>query len=161
VNNESGNTLDSEIPQLDTKNWSPVVGGDLSSGAAAPGAPTRSPESLARRRGKDWALPSRSVGEVAYLRPVRIFCSENEIVIQSGASLNNQQTTIKFDGPTVSAVQPLVDAIWRMIDSWGIAGTNGYWKPELRVSVLPGGQQRLNELQTLLDESGFIVRGDQ
>ena len=51
----------------------------------------------------------------------------------------------------------LVSEIWKTIDHWGIAGQNAFWKPELRFSVLPGGQQRFEDLQRLLDQSGLIV----
>jgi hypothetical protein len=134
--------------------------GNLSNDSMPPPA-SKTGKRLADQRGADWALPSRAPGATAYLRPVKVFCSERELVIQAGASLNQKQTTIKFDGPTENAIQPLVDEIWKMIESWGIAGSGGYWKPELRVTVMPGGQPRMAELESLLDHSGFEVRGVQ
>ena len=57
------------------------------------------------------------------------------------------------------AIQELVSAIWTRMDSWGVAGVGGYWKPELNVVVMPGAQSRLIEVQRLLSHSGIEVRG--
>ena len=62
-----------------------------------------------------------------------------------------------FDGPTQEAVAPLVAEVWEKIDSWGFAGTGGYWKPELKLNVLPGGLQRANDLRVLLHGSGLDI----
>jgi hypothetical protein len=54
-------------------------------------------------------------------------------------------------------MDPFVSAVWRRMESWGIAAENGYWKPVLRVTVAPGAEARFEELKTLLEGSGLIV----
>jgi hypothetical protein len=112
-------------------------------------------ESLAASRGDDWALPTRTPGAVAYRRPIRIECSGDELVVDPGRIATLGRTIIRWDGSTERSIDPLVHAVWRVIDSWGIAGSNGYWRPTLRVHVGPGGAQRAAELEQLLAHSGI------
>ena len=56
------------------------------------------------------------------------------------------------------SVDALVSAIWRQMESWGIAGRRMYWRPVLNVYVMPDGQQRFAELDRLLDGSGLGVQ---
>jgi hypothetical protein len=44
------------------------------------------------------------------------------------------------------------------MDRWGIAGRGMYWKPVLKVQVIPGGENRFKDLQTLLEDSGLDVQ---
>lgn len=112
--------------------------------------------SLAKTRGADWALPTRTPGATGYLRPIRIHCSEQGIELTAASG---EQRQIAFAGSTASAVPPLVDEIWKLIDSWGVAGAGSFWKPELRVTVQPGGQRRFEELQGVLLDSGLAIQG--
>lgn len=57
-----------------------------------------------------------------------------------------------------TAIDEMVNKIWKRIDTWGIAGTGGYWKPVLNVEVGPGADWRFNQLETLLQGSGIEVR---
>ena len=72
-------------------------------------------------------------------------------------SQNKIVATIPLGANTKDSVDALVSEIWKTIDRWGIAGQNAFWRPELRFSILPGGQQRFEDLQGLLDQSGLIV----
>ena len=56
------------------------------------------------------------------------------------------------------ATENLVSQIWNEVDGWGIAVSNGYWKPILNVEVAPGQDQAFADLQTLLEGSGLEVR---
>ena len=114
-------------------------------------------ESLSQTRGRDWALPSRTDGGNVYRRPIKISCSSNQLLIQSGASLNNQAYEIPMAGSTQEGIDSLINAVWRTIESWGFAGSDGYWKPELRIHVLPGGHLRAEELKVLLSNSGLDI----
>ena len=67
--------------------------------------------------------------------------------------------TIPFNGLTENAIAPMVDSIWQMIDGWGEAGANGYWKPELRFTIQRGGESRFADIRALLDQSGFQLEG--
>ena len=111
-------------------------------------------ESIAQSRGKNWALPTQTSGANAYVRPIRLACEAGQFVILSQDRIIS---TVAVNGSTRSAIDPLVSEIWKTIDGWGVAGNQAYWKPELRFSVLPGGEQRFADLQRLLDDSGLIV----
>ncbi len=126
--------------------------GHASAGGAVAGASAQ--QSLAVSRGANWALPTQTTGARAYIRPVRVACDQNQITI---LSQNQVQATIPLTVNTADSIDALVSEIWKTIDAWGIAGEGAFWKPELRFSVLPGGQQRFADLQGLLDDSGLIV----
>lgn len=113
---------------------------------------------LADSRGEQWALPTRTPGATPYVRPVRIICSSSSLTIRSAGQ---RDIELPFNGKTENAVEPLVDSIWRMIESWGPAGNDAYWKPQLRVTVLAGGQQRLTDLNRLLARSGIGIQEEQ
>lgn len=130
--------------------------------SAAAGAPGGSAigntlESIANTRGAGWALPSRTANGTVYRRPITVYCSAQELVVSSGTSLNDKRKIVRLDGPTQNAVDALVAEVWEKIDSWGFAGTGGYWKPELKLNVLPGGLQRANDLRALFRGSGLDI----
>jgi hypothetical protein len=62
---------------------------------------------------------------------------------------------------TKDSVDALIAEIWKTIDRWGIAGQQAFWKPELRFSIMPGGEKRFEDLRVLLDQSGLIVEVSQ
>jgi regulator of replication initiation timing len=121
-------------------------------GGAAAG---NSLEPISQSQGKNWALPSRTEGGTVYRRPITITCSANQLVVASGSSLDDRAQTVIMNGATSEAIEPLVNEVWKKIESWGFAGSGGYWKPELRIRVQPGGQQRARDLATLLNGSGL------
>ena len=138
---------------------SPLGPGGQGQIGVAPKSASSSPasaatESIARARGANWALPSKTSGARAYVRPIRVSCSREQLHV---LSQNKIVATIALTTRTKDSVDVLVSEIWKTIDHWGIAGQNAFWKPELRFSVLPGGQQRFEDLQRLLDQSGLIV----
>ena len=128
-----------------------------SAGSPSSQDPSYYPDSsLAKERGKNWALPSQTPGAVGYVRPIRIVCGAKELEIRSALGTD---TVIPFDGEIENAVDPLVNEIWSKIESWGPSGARSFWKPELRVSVLSGGELNYQKLRALLDDSGVSVRG--
>jgi len=108
---------------------------------------------LAKERGRDWALPTQTPGATAYVRPIRIVCSRDGLEIVSGKASKR----IPMTGDTANAIDPLVDEVWARIDQWGIPGANAYWKPQLRFRILEGGRQRYLELKGLLYQSGLTL----
>jgi len=130
----------------------------LASRSASQSRASAEPVSIAQTRGANWALPSQTTGARAYVRPIRLGCDSQQIHI---LSQNKIVATIPLGARTEDSVDALVSEIWKTIDGWGIAGENAFWKPELRFSVLPGGQQRFADLQMLLDRSGLIVEVSQ
>jgi hypothetical protein len=111
--------------------------------------------SLAQSRGKNWALPSKTAGATAYVRPIRVVCGPKELEVHS---VLGAETTISTEDGMEAAVDPLVNAIWQQIESWGVAGGGSYWKPELRISVISGGELNFEKLRGLLDSSGVSLR---
>ena len=55
------------------------------------------------------------------------------------------------------AVDSMVETINEFTESWETAGPNSYWKPTLKVKVLPGGEENFNDFQLLLRGSGIEV----
>lgn len=114
--------------------------------------------SLAKQRGKDWALPTRAPGTTAYVRPIRVVCSGSDLEVRSALGV---EKTIPIGAEFTDCVDPLVNEIWRQIESWGLSGERSYWKPELRISVVPGGELNFEKLRGALLESGVDVRESQ
>lgn len=113
-------------------------------------------QSLAKSRGKNWALPGASQGSVGVTRPLRIEVAADRIVIDSGNPTTAKQT-IPCSGTTNAMIEQFVSTVWDQMRGWGIAGRGMYWRPVLNLHVLPGGQQRAAELKRLLDGSGLDV----
>ena len=69
------------------------------------------------------------------------------------------RVSIAWDEDRVFSVDSMIDAIWKMIESWGVTGANGYWVPELRFTVAEGAEERMEQLLSLLEGSGLAVEG--
>jgi hypothetical protein len=113
--------------------------------------------SLAEKRGRDWALRNAAHGSVPITRPIRMECYADRLVIlpEPGAAA---AAPIPFEGRTGRCVDRLISAAWDHMEGWGIAGKGMYWRPVLRIRVAPGGEQRFDELSSLLEGSGFSVQ---
>lgn len=111
-------------------------------------------QSIAKQRGRNWALPSQTPGATGYLRPIRVICHGDylDVIASSGT-----KKRIPLIQGTMQSIDPLIEEIWKQIESWGISGANSYWKPQLRFTIENGGQQRFAELQELLDQSGLVI----
>ncbi len=99
----------------------------------------RQPDSLAKSRGKDWALPDASHSSVPVSRPVVIECRGDRLVILSddGKSISKE---IPLAAKTGDSVDELRTAVWAHMKNWGAAGKGLYWKPTLSVRVAPDGR---------------------
>ena len=112
--------------------------------------------SLAVQRGENWGLPSLTPGATGYVRPIRVVCNDDYFEVRSVLGAEKQIPV--RNGDVHSAVDPLVNEIWKQIESWGASGSRSYWKPELRISVLPDGELNFEKLKTLLEDSGIVVK---
>ena len=117
------------------------------------GSSNCSASSLANSRGSNWALPTKTTGARAYIRPIRLICEVDKVSI---VSQNVVKATIPLRKQTVASIDPLVSEVWKAIESWGLAGRQAYWKPELRFSVVPGAERRFEELRALLRRQRFV-----
>jgi hypothetical protein len=111
--------------------------------------------SLAKTRGANWALPTQSPGATGYVRPIRVVCSSDELEIRSALGT---EKTIAINENLADSIDPLINEIWRQIESWGVSGERSFWKPEMRISVVSGGELNFQKLQGLLHDSGVDVK---
>ena len=107
-------------------------------------------------RPQNWGLQGATQFTSGISRTVRIQCDAERFVIPAQAGLAEEQA-IPIAGSIAIAADQLVQAIWDFQNSWGSAGNNMHWRPILKVQVLPGGEPRLQELQTLLRNSGLVI----
>ncbi len=114
----------------------------------------KQPDSLAKSRGRDWALPDASASSVPVSRPVVVECRGDRLLIMAddGKTVDRE---IPFNGKTADSVDELRTAVWAHMKGWGGAGKNLYWKPTLSVRVAPDGRARFDELQGLFADSGL------
>ncbi len=112
---------------------------------------------LAKQRGAHWAL--RSKRGVGFVRPIRIACHANYIVIFPESGTRDVPRTIDSLENQSNWIDRLVEALTERTQSWGIAGENSYWKPTLEVEVGPTGFERFCQLKRLLKGSGIEVTG--
>ena len=82
-------------------------------------------ESVASKKGQDWALPSRTEGGTVYRRPITVTCSADRLVIASGASLDDQPKVVWMRGATSEAIDPLVEEVWQKIEFMGLCRGRG------------------------------------
>ena len=54
-------------------------------------------------------------------------------------------------------VNHVVSAVQNEVKGWGLAVSNGYWKPVLQADVAPGAEQHFSDLQMALKGSGIDV----
>ena len=114
------------------------------------------PASMAGARGHDWGLMGTGVGAVHASRPILIHCYSDRLVVVS-ESREQRSRVIRFGDRTQDSVDDLISAVWDNVKVWGKAGRGLYWKPTLVLEVRPGGEQRFEEIQALLADSGLDV----
>jgi hypothetical protein len=129
-------------------------GDQQSSGDQASGSASPSQVSIANARGANWALPTETSGATGYVRPVSLTCSADSLTLKNVAG---DAVTIPIGAQPTQAIDRMVNIIWQRIDSWGIAGSNAFWKPNLAVTVRPGGEQQFKTIKEMLNGSGLGV----
>lgn len=122
-------------------------------------AGTAYPESLrplADRHGEGWALLPHDRGMIPVTRPIKIECFPDRFVLVPDNPLMAARVFLLDQGPE-TAVEDMVKAIREYITSWGMAGRGMYWRPILRVHVVPGAEKQFDMLQRLLAGSGLLI----
>ena len=138
-----------------------TVGGQIEKGHAqgVPNAKSGGAVSpLAQTRGQDWGLPSRAARSTGIIRPIRVACLRDRLIVLPERGEVRTPEVILVAGGMVDEIDTLVSKIWDRVDGWGIAVAGGYWKPILNVDVAQGADERFEELRTLLDGSGLEVQ---
>lgn len=112
---------------------------------------------IAASRGENWGLPNRSPTATGFTRYVQVQCLPDRLLVMPEKGDYQGPAVVEMPEDTRSAIDPFVAAIWKRMESWGIAAESGYWKPIVRVQVAPGADDRFQELQTLMSGSGFVI----
>jgi hypothetical protein len=128
---------------------------------------SRPSETSSAGAGRDSFEPQRP-GDVAVRRTIQVIVRRDRLSIlpdreqsaQSGMVLTGGQE-ISLEGQTQFAVDEFVSALREHVRNWGIAGSGLYWKPVLNLNVGPDGQQRADEIMSLLENSGIDVQRAQ
>jgi len=120
------------------------------------GKRTKATQSIAVTRGKGWSVNSQ-VGTIGASRPILVRCSADSLVIVPESS-RQAANEIPLGPVTAASIDDLISGVWTQTETWGKAGRGMYWKPKLLVEVLPGGEDRFEDLQVLLHESGLDVK---
>ena len=66
--------------------------------------------------------------------------------------------SFRFRAPCGTRSDPLRHGLRTHMDRWGLAVAGGYWKPVLKVKVMPGADTQFEQLKTLLESSGIDVQ---
>jgi len=133
------------------------AGGQAGAASGSSGSAASAAASLAQSRGKNWASLATQDRPIPLTRPIRLECAVNEFRLFDDSG-RRVETRIPLDGDTALAIDPLVQAVHRRVDAWGIAGDRMYWKPQLVLSETADGRSRREDLERLLAESGLDTR---
>jgi len=104
----------------------------------------------------DWALRNIHDRAAAISRPVHIDCYADRLVIAPDRP-GGEPHVIVCDSDNQGNADKLVAALWEVMDSWGMAGREMYWRPVLNFHVAPGAEPQLFALARALDGSGLVI----
>ncbi|WP_347245310.1 hypothetical protein [Thermogutta sp.] len=124
--------------------------------SAAGTAYSESLRPLADRHGQGWALLPHDRGMIPVTRPIKIECFPDRFVLVPDNPLMATRVFLLDNGPEI-AVEEMVKTVKEYIASWGMAGRGMYWRPILRVHVVPGAEKQFDMLQQLLAGSGLLI----
>ena len=108
-------------------------------------------------RGENWGLPNSAGKAVGVSRPIRMECYEDRLLLLPERGDGQTPLVVPIENDVSQNLDAVVAAVWQRMDRWGLAVSNGYWKPILTIDVKPGGEERCWELQQLLRGSGIEV----
>lgn len=124
----------------------------------ADAAATAGLQSIAATRGENWALPNIAGNSLAISRSVLVTCTPSALLLEPEIGVTKPPEAFPFEGTTRTAIQPFVNALWREIENWGVAGPGAYWRPTLKIAIAESAaESRFADLAKLLEGSGLIV----
>ena len=97
-------------------------------------------QAFSATRGRDWGLKDATAGATAYTRPINVRCLHDQLVLVPERGTEQEPVVIPMSGSTRGAVDPFVQALWKRMGRWGLAGNHAYWKPILKVEVGPDAE---------------------
>ena len=107
--------------------------------------------------GDNWGLPNSAGKAVGVSRPIRMECYDDRLLLLPEQGDGRTPLVVPIEQDLSQNLDAVVAAVWQRMDRWGLAVSNGYWKPILTIDVKPGGEERFWELQQLLQGSGIEV----
>ena len=137
--------------------------GGQSSASSAPAANSStmssfgSTQSLANRRGVNWALPDARPNAVGIKRPIRVICKRDSLVLIPEKGTKESMRIFRHEGSLAAVIDPFVDAVQSRLDNWGIAGQGIYWRPVLQLDLGAGARDHYRQMAQLLENSGIEV----
>lgn len=155
-----GTAAQAHLPDADPESQQ-SVGGPVHEGVAGGNKKANigmAADPLAKQRGRNWGLPQANDGGTGIIRPIRVACLEDRLILLPDLGIHEAPDVILINGSMIDEIDTLVGKIWEQVDTWGIAVTGGYWKPILHVDVPRGAEWRFEELKTLLLGSGLEVQ---
>jgi hypothetical protein len=108
----------------------------------------------------DWALRDARRHAAAISRPLHVDCYSDRVVIAPDQP-GGEPHVVVFGSDNQRNADKLVAAIWELMDSWGMAGKEMYWRPVLNFYVTPGSEPQMFELTRALDGSGLVIERKQ
>ena len=108
----------------------------------------------------DWALRNATRHAAAISRPIRVDCLPDRIVLMPEANGGEPRVIICDNGGRRDA-DKLVAAVWEIMDTWGLAGRETYWRPVLNFYVAAGAEPRMLDLTRSLEGSGLVIERKQ
>lgn len=108
----------------------------------------------------DWALRNARSHAAAISRPVHVDCYPDRLVI-APEQPGGQPHVIVCGSNSRRNADKFVAAMWEIMDSWGMAGKEMYWRPVLNFYVVPGGEPRMVDMTRALDGSGLVIERKQ
>lgn len=101
--------------------------------------------------------PKKSKDGPAITRPIFIDCYADHLVIQPDRNTDAKPLEVSLPGSLRGSLDPLLKGLKAHMERWGIAVAGGYWKPVVKAKVYSGGEQRFEELKTVLEQNGIDV----
>lgn len=95
----------------------------------------------------------------AISRPIHVDCYPDRIVLVPDPG--SEPHVVFCDRGGRHNADRLVAAVWEIMDTWGMAGREMYWRPILNFYVAPGGEPRLLDLTRSLEGSGLVIERKQ
>jgi len=112
------------------------------------------------RNQNDWALRNATRHAAAISRPIHIDCYQDRIVLVPEAG-SGEPCVIHCDYGGHRDADKLVAAVWEIMDTWGMAGREMYWRPVLNFYVAPGAEPRMLDFTRSLEGSGLVIERKQ
>ncbi len=108
----------------------------------------------------NWALRNATRHAAALSRPVHVDCYPDRVVLVPEVN-GGEPHVILCTSDGRRDADRLVAAVWEIMDAWGMAGREMYWRPILNFYVVPGGEPRMAELVRSLEGSGLVIERRQ